>query len=259
MTISPLKAGNLSALEGVDHAFFTREGGVSGGIYASLNSRLGSDDARENVLENRARMLKCLNGEVLCTPYQTHSDICAIADDPWPVEKPPKADAVATSRPGIAIGVSTADCTPVLFADAKARVIAAAHAGWKGALGGVLEAALKAMEDLGARRENIACAIGPVISRDNYEVGPEFFARFAEENPAYARFFAPSIKAGHFMFDLPGFVRARLEEAGIRQVEDIRRCTYGNEALFFSYRRNTHRGESRYGCQLSAIMLTPSS
>ncbi len=252
-----LQADNLAAASGVRHGFFTRKGGVSTGLYASLNCRLGSDDERGKVLENRDRVRRAMGARVLCTPYQTHSPTCARLDEPWDWRDPPHADAIATTRRGVAIGVATADCTPVLFADRAAGVIGAAHAGWKGALGGVLEATIAKMEELGAKRGDIACAIGPVISRPNYEVGPEFPARFIDRDPRNARFFVPSRRPGHHLFDLPGFVAHVLEEAGISSLADIGRCTYGEEDLFFSYRRNTHAGEKRYGCQLAVIMLEP--
>ncbi len=252
-----LHADALTTLEGVRHGFFTRKGGVSGGIYASLNTGLGSHDARENALENRARAMGALGAEVLVTPHQIHSGVCAIVEGPWPDDEPQRADAVATCRPGVAVAVNTADCTPVLFADGRAGVVAAAHAGWKGAIGGVLEATIARMEELGAKRADIRCAIGPVISQANYEVGPEFHARFMGEDGDYARFFIASGRAGHFLFDLPGFVAHVLARAGVGQVEDVGACTYGDEARFYSYRRATHRGEPDYGRQLSAIILTP--
>ncbi len=252
-----LEADCLKELAGVQHGFFTRRGGVSEGIYASLNTGLGSRDAREKALENRRRALAALGGGELVTPLQVHSDICAVVDDPWPVDAPVRADAVATRRPGLAVAVNTADCTPVLFAEPHAGVVAAAHAGWKGALGGVLEATVEAMSGLGADPARIVCAIGPVISQENYEVGPEFRERFVSEDSGHARFFVPSRREGHFMFDLPGFVRMRLERAGVACVEDLGLCTYADAGRFFSYRRATHRGESDYGRQLSAIMLTP--
>jgi len=252
-----LEAGCLKELARVRHGFFTRRGGVSEGIYASLNTGLGSRDARGNALENRRRAVAALGGGRLVTPLQVHSAVCAVVDEPWPLDEPPRADAVATRRPGLAVAVNTADCTPVLFAEPDAGVVAAAHAGWKGALGGVLEATVEAMAGLGADPARIVCAIGPVISRDNYEVGPEFHGRFVAEDAGYARFFVPSRREGHFMFDLPGFVRMRLERAGVGRMEDLGLCTYADAERFFSYRRATHRGEPDYGRQLSAIMLTP--
>jgi len=252
-----LQAETLSSLAGVRHGFFTRKGGVSGGIYASLNTGTGSRDVRAHALENRARALRALGADVLVTPYQIHSDICAIVEGPWANDEPQRADAVATCRPGVAVAVNTADCTPVLFADGRAGVVAAAHAGWKGAIGGVLEATIARMEELGAKRADIRCAIGPVISQANYEVGPEFHARFVQEDGDFARFFIASGRAGHFLFDLPGFVAHVLARAGVGQVEDVGACTYGDEARFYSYRRATHRGEADYGRQLSAIFLMP--
>ena len=252
-----VQAGALTSLAGVRHGFFTRKGGVSGGIYASLNTGTGSRDVRAHVQQNRARALRALGADVLVTPYQIHSGICAIVEGPWPDDEPQRADAVATCRPGVAVAVNTADCTPVLFADGRAGVVAAAHAGWKGAIGGVLEATIARMEELGAKRADIRCAIGPVISQANYEVGPEFHARFVQENGDFARFFLASGRAGHFLFDLPGFVAHVLARAGVGQVEDVGACTYGDEARFYSYRRATHRGEADYGRQLSAIFLMP--
>ena len=244
-------------LPGVRHGFFTRTGGVSGGIYASLNTGLGSRDDTEKVRENRRRAQAALGAETLVTPYQVHSDVCVIADGPWPGGRPPRADAIATARRGLMVGVNTADCAPVLIADATAGVVAAAHAGWKGAIGGVLERTLDAMETLGAARQRMVAVAGPMIGPENYEVGPEFRQRFVEEDPAWGRFFSPSSRAGHFLFDLPGYVVMRLEEAGVGRVRDVARCTYAEEEAFFSYRRATHRGEEDYGRQLSAIMLAP--
>ena len=257
MSAKFLAASALADLPGVRHGFFTRRGGVSQGIYSSLNTGLGSRDTRENALANRARALRALDGEALATPLQYHSDVAAIVSEPWPVDEPERADAVVTDRPGLAIAVNTADCTPVLFADARAGVVGAAHAGWKGALDGVLQSTLQAMEKLGARRQDIVCAIGPVISQSNYEVGPEFHARFLAEEKAHARFFAPSSRPGRFMFDLPAFVTMVLERAGVGRIEDLKKCTYGEEELFYSYRRSVHRNEPDYGRQLSAIMLMP--
>jgi hypothetical protein len=254
-----LKAMNLAALPNVAHGFFTRRGGVSRGIYASLNTGLGSRDSRANALKNRARAARALGAppQALCTPRQVHSAICAVAERPWPTDSPPTADAVATATPGVLIGVGTADCTPVLLVDPRAGVVAAAHAGWKGALGGVLEATIETMETLGACRGRILAAIGPVISAENYEVGPEFRHRFLSRDLSAARFFHPAPVAGKWLFDLPAYVRARLKAAGLVRVETLGRCTYAEEELFFSFRRATHRREPDYGRQLSAIMLRP--
>ena len=245
------------ASDTISHGFFTREGGHSTGIYEGLNTGLGSRDDRDSVLKNRAHAAQSLGTEpdMLVTPFQHHSADVINVVEPWTPENWPKADAVVTKVPGIAIAVNTADCTPVLFADEGAGVIAAAHAGWKGAIGGVTDETISSMEALGAKRENIAAAIGPTISQNAYEVGPEFHARFVEDEDDNARFFVRSQKDGHFMFDLPGYVEMRLKRAGLTQVENTNLCTYSDEARFFSYRRTTHRGEPDYGRQLTAITL----
>jgi polyphenol oxidase len=257
MSLSPLQSPSLSALPGIRHAFFTREGGVSQGIYASLNGGMGSSDDRAKVMENRLLMaahLAVQPGHFL-NVWQIHSADCMTVDGPWPGEERPKADAMATRIPGIALAIATADCGPILFADPGARVVGAAHAGWKGAIGGVLEATLDAMERLGARRADIAVTIGPMLSQANYEVGPEFFERFIAEAAANADFFKPSVKAGHAMFDLPGYIRRRLAAAGVAAIDDLARCTYADETRFYSYRRVTHRKEADYGRLMSAIVL----
>lgn len=253
MIRSPL----LSDLAGVAHGFFTREGGVSDGLYASLNIGFGSRDERARVLENRGRVAAALGvpTDALAMPYQVHSPDVAVVETVWAPGKGPKVDAVVTARPGVAIGVATADCGPILFADADARVVGAAHAGWKGAFSGVIEATVAAMEGLGARRESIVAVLGPTISATAYEVGPEFVERFLVEDPDWARFFRPSERAGHAMFDLPAFVALRLAEAGVGRADDLALCTYADEARFFSYRRATHRGEPDYGRLVSAIAL----
>jgi polyphenol oxidase len=245
------------ALSGVRHGFFTRQGGVSAGIYASLNAGIGSHDAPANVTENRARMAASLGIEPdrLLTAYQTHSPDVVVAETPWPPDARPRADAIVTRMPGLAIGVSTADCGPILLAEPAARVIGAAHAGWRGALGGVAEAAIAAMEKLGADRSRIRAALGPMIRQNNYEVGPDLIARFTAEDPAGARFFKPAAREGHAVFDLAGYIGARLSRAGIEQIEDIGLCTYADAARFFSFRRTTHRGEADYGRHVNAIVL----
>jgi YfiH family protein len=251
-----IQAPSLSALANVRHAFFTREGGVSEGIYASLNGGLGSKDAADKVHENRGRMAAALGvapGRLL-TCYQIHSPQVVVAKTPWTREATPEADAIVTREPGLAVGVLTADCGPLLFADGEAGVIGAAHSGWKGALGGVLEATIAAMETLGAKRGRIRASLGPLIRQENYEVGPEFVARFTAADAANARYFAPSPKAGHAMFDLPSYIAARLERAGVA-FEDLKLCTYADPARFFSYRRTTHRAEPDYGRHVNAIVL----
>lgn len=250
-----VESSALAALPGIRHAFFTREGGVSGGIYAGLNGGTGSRDEPSHVLENRARMAAALGvpAEHLLTCWQVHSPDCVVVDRPW--DERPKADAVATATPGIAAGVAIADCGPVLFADGEARVVAAAHSGWKGAVGGVLETTLVRMEALGARRERIVAAIGPLIRQPSYEVGPDFIASFTALKDGNERFLIPSARAHHAMFDLPGYIGARLKAAGVGTVEDLGLDTYADEARFFSYRRATHRGEPDYGRLVAAITL----
>jgi len=240
----------------IAHGFFGRQGGVSKGIYASLNCGPGSGDVRADVVENRRRAMETLlSGAALMTLYQVHSPRAVTVHEPWEIGEGPQADAMATDVPGIALGILTADCAPVLLADRQARVVGAAHAGWKGALGGVTESAIAEMERLGARRERIAAAIGPCISQQNYEVGPEFRARFLEAGRDNARFFVASGKPEHFRFDLESYVAARLNAAGLESVERLTACTYAEESAYFSFRRATHRGETDYGRQLSAIVL----
>jgi YfiH family protein len=253
-----LQAASLSALAGIRHGFFTREGGVSDGIYASLNGGNGSDDAPANVAENRARMATALEvrPDRFVTAYQIHSPDVVTIDEPWPPNERPRVDAIVTRAPGLAIGVTTADCGPVLLADDRARVIGVAHAGWRGAVTGVLEATIAAMETCGADRRNITAALGPMIRQPNYEVGPELVTRFTAADAANQRFFKPSARAQHALFDLPGYIAARLAGAGIDRVEDLGQCTYGDAARFFSYRRATHRGETDYGRHVNAIALS---
>jgi purine-nucleoside/S-methyl-5'-thioadenosine phosphorylase / adenosine deaminase len=245
------------ALPDIRHAFFTREGGVSDGLYQSLNGGIGSNDAPENVRENRARMARALGVAPthLLTCFQIHSPDVVVAEQPWTRANSPRADAIVTRVPGLAIGVGTADCGPILFADGEAGVVGAAHAGWKGALIGVAEATVAAMEKLGARRARIRAAIGPLIRQPNYEVGAEFVDRFKAADAAHEKFFAPAARPGHAMFDLPGFIRSRLERAQIASIEDLGSCTYADPARFFSYRRTTHRGEPDYGRHVNAIAL----
>ena len=247
------------ALPGIRHAFFTRDGGVSTGLYASLNGGVGSADDAAHVAENRARMAAALGVEPRCliTAYQIHSPQVIIADKPWPADARPRADGIVTRTPALAIGVSTADCGPVLFAEAQAGVIGAAHAGWRGALAGILEATIGAMERLGAARQRIRAVLGPMIRQPNYEVGPDLIERFAAENEESGSFFAPAARPGHALFDLPGYIAARLRRAGLAQVENLNACTYADAARFFSYRRATHRGESDYGRHVNAIALVP--
>jgi YfiH family protein len=243
-------------LTGIRHAFFTRAGGVSSGLYSSLNGGVGSQDESGKITENRARMAAALGVEPrrLLTAYQSHSPNVIVAEAPWTTENRPQADAIVTRMRSLAIGVTTADCGPVLLADPRARVIGAAHAGWRGALTGVIEATVAAMERLGAARGQIRAAIGPMIRQTNYEVGPDLVARFRDEDPASSRFFAPAEREGHAMFDLAGYIAGRLKRAAI-EVEDLALCTYADPDRFFSYRRTTHRGEADYGRHVNAIAL----
>ena len=252
-----LQALSLSKLARIRHGFFTRSGGVSQGVYASLNGGVGSNDAPAKVAENRARMAAALGvkPDHLLTAHQIHSPDVVVADQPWTRENRPRADAIVTRTPALAIGISTADCGPLLLADAEARVIGAAHAGWRGALTGVIEAAVAAMEKLGAGRSRIAAALGPTIRQPNYEVGPEFVERFLAADADNTRFFAPSDRAGHAMFDLAGYIAARLQRAGIVNFEDLGLCTYAEPERFFSYRRTTKLGEPDYGRHINAIAL----
>jgi YfiH family protein len=246
----------LSAVPGLRHAFFTREGGVSDGIYAGLNGGLGSDDVQAHVLENRRRMAEHMGvaPDRFLSLHQIHSPDVVVATGPWNGPARPKADAVVTRTEKLAIGVTTADCGPVLLVDPARRVIGAAHAGWKGALTGVLEATLDAMEELGAERGQIIAAIGPMIRQPSYEVGAEFVERFLAADAEHALFFLPSNREGHAMFDLAGFIRMRLEKAGVLLVDDLGADTYADDR-FFSYRRSVHRNEPDYGRHVHAIVL----
>ena len=252
-----LSDARLAAIPGIRHGFFTRQGGVSTGIFTSLNCGLGSGDDKNHVRENRARVAAALGlpAERLVTAYQVHGTTTLPVATAWPADARPKADALTTDRPGIALAVGVADCAPVLFADPQARVIAAAHAGWRGALDGILESAVEAMEGLGARPERIIAAIGPTISRIAYEVGLEFVDRFTAADPENRRYFRPAERPDHALFDLPAYIAARLRRKGLAAVADLGLCTYTDEQRFFSFRRATHRGEGDYGRLLAAIAL----
>lgn len=247
----------LASMSQIRHGFFTRQGGVSEGVYGSLNCGFGSNDAREAVAENRARAARALGAspDALVTGYQVHSPDVATVRTPWAAADSPKVDGLVTDRKGILLGVLAADCTPVLFADPHAGVIGSAHSGWPGTRAGVLEATVKAMIALGAKAERITAAIGPTIGPDSYEVGPEFPAKFTETDPDARAFFRPAERAGHFMFDLPGYVLLRLRRLGLGAVVPTIGDTYADPERFFSYRRTCHQGESDYGRGLSAIML----
>ncbi|HSV30326.1 MAG TPA: peptidoglycan editing factor PgeF [Candidatus Omnitrophota bacterium] len=246
----------LNEINRIRHGFFTREGGASQGIYASLNVGVGSNDERAAVMENRARAMAMLDlpSEALVTVYQVHSPDVAVVEAPWQGE-PPKADAMVTTVPGLALGILTADCAPVLFADRRGGVVGAAHAGWRGAVAGVLDNTIAKMVEMGARKKNIVAAVGPCIGQRSYEVGPEFPAPFLAEDPANADFFAASAKPGHHLFDLPGYISRRLAKLGVTEVTRVPADTCRDEARFFSYRRTTLRREPDYGRQLSAIVL----
>lgn len=251
MTLEYLTSDLLS---GTHHGFFTRKGGASSGIFAGLNCGFGSSDQREIVSINRTRVAQSMDvvPENLVTIHQVHSPDVEIITDPAQETRP--ADAMVTNLPGIALAILTADCQPVLFADPKAGVIGAAHAGWRGALDGVLESTIEAMESLGADRANIRAAIGPTISQRAYEVGPEFFDGFIQDNTDNDRFFAQG-NGDRMMFDLPAYGLHRMREAGIGEAEWIRHCTYSDPERFFSYRRTTHAGEADYGRLISVIRL----
>src|SRR5882757_6862443 len=246
----------LSAIPGLRHAFFSREGGVSEGVYAALNGGLGSRDDPARVVENRRRMAEQLGVSPthLVSVHQIHSPDVVVATGPWNGTARPKADALVTRTEDLAISVTTADCGPILFVDPNVRVIGAAHAGWKGALTGVLESTIDAMEKLGADRSGIVAAIGPLIRQDSYEVGSEFVERFIEADAENGMFFIPGERDGHAMFDLAGFIRRRLENAGVLMVDDLGIDTYSDER-FFSYRRSVHRKEADYGRHVHAIAL----
>lgn len=250
-------AADALALDGIAHGFFTREGGHSAGLFASLNCGLGSGDDKQAVLKNRAVVADRLGVQTdrLLSAWQVHSPDAALVSGPWAGEERPRVDALVTRTPGLALGVLTADCGPVLFADPRAKVIGAAHAGWKGALTGVTAATLSLMEEQGAARAAITAVIGPMISRAAYEVGPEFPGRFTEADPANRRYFTPSARAGHFMFDLPAYLADRLRAEGVGRVVSLSLCTFSDEQRFFSYRRATHRNERDYGRLISAIAL----
>ncbi|MCD2184354.1 peptidoglycan editing factor PgeF [Rhizobium sp. GN54] len=256
--LSPVQSPLVSRAAGnaVRHGYFTRAGGVSEGIYAGLNVGLGSNDERDRVVENRARVCNwfAVDPGRLATVHQVHSPDVTTVDDGYDGQRP-QADALVTATPGLVLGVLSADCGPILFADPKAAVVGAAHAGWKGALTGVLENTIAAMETLGAARKDIVACLGPSISRRNYEVGPEFVERFVGTDPSYGAFFSPSERPGHAMFDLPALTLKRLAEAGI-EAENLDICTYPQDANCFSYRRSVHRKEPDYGRQISAIMIS---
>ncbi|WP_422365205.1 peptidoglycan editing factor PgeF [Pelagibius sp.] len=243
----------------VRHAFFSRNGGVSEGLFTSLNCGYGSGDDKAHVTENRRRAMENidLEGERLVTAYQVHSPDVVEVSEPWARDDAPKADAMVTRQRGLALGILTADCVPVLLADPEAGVIGAAHAGWKGALNGVMEATVAAMAELGAQPERILAGIGPAISQRSYEVGPEFPAPFLQQDQRNDDFFCPGKREGHFHFDIKGYVARRLGGAGLNAIQTLPCDTCAEDTRFFSYRRSCHRQEPDYGRGLSAIYLEP--
>ncbi len=252
MSVEVIRA---AALAGVPHGFLGRRGGVSSGEMAGLNVSYGSGDDRDAIAQNRALAISAvLADSELATVHQVHSNKVVRVEQPWQHDERPHADAMVTNRPGLLLGILTADCAPVLFADAEAGVVGAAHAGWRGALAGVTDSAIAAMERLGARRERIHAAVGPCIAQSSYEVDERFRERFLADDPDNARFFA-SAPTGKPHFDLEDYVVHRLVATGIEEVEALNLDTYADPDRFFSFRRSTHRGEPDYGRQLSAIAL----
>lgn len=255
--LSPLQAPSLEPLAkaGIRHGYFTRVGGVSEGVYAGLNTGVGSSDEPDRVAENRRRVAAWMGVPAanLLSLHQVHSPDAIIVSEPYGQPRP-LADGIVTATPGLAICAASADCGPILFADPEARVIGAAHAGWKGALTGVMESTIAAMETLGASRDNIIAALGPSISQANYEVGQDFVDRFVADDAANSAYFIPSVKPGHAMFDLNTYTVDRLRRAGVK-AEALYRCTYAEEDLFYSYRRTTHRKEPDYGRHVASIVL----
>ena len=243
--------------DSIEHGFFGRQGGYSTGMYASLNVGLGSGDDRATVVRNRGVVAKSLGGREpqLVTTYQVHSPDVVVVTKPWTHEERPMVDGMVTIVPGIILGALTADCGPVLFADVEAGVIGSAHAGWKGALAGVTDATVLQMEMLGAARENIVAVLGPTISKEAYEVGPEFILNFINADAGNQIYFTDSVKQGHYLFDLPQYLIDRMRAFGIGKVVNSGLCTYTLEQDYFSYRRTTHALEKDYGRQIAAITL----
>jgi polyphenol oxidase len=254
-----LTTGPLNDLAAVRHAFFCRTGGVSEGLFSSLNCGYGSGDEAAKVTENRRRAMAMLDLESgrMVTAYQVHSPDVVEVKEPWAREDAPEADAMVTRERGLALGILTADCVPVLLADAQAGVVGAAHAGWKGALTGVVERTVAAMGALGAEPKRLVAGIGPAIAQRSYEVGPEFPTPFLEQDTRNADFFCPAQREGHFHFDLKGYVARRLAVAGVGTIQTLPCDTCAEDARFFSYRRACHRREPDYGRGLSAIYLEP--
>jgi len=254
--LAPITAPCLEGSPRIRHAFFTRHGGVSQGIYASLNCGLGSKDEAAAVRENRVRVAAHLQAATVSTAHQVHSPTAVVVTQAWPEAERPRADALVTASRGLAVGVLAADCTPVLFADPVAGIVGAAHAGWRGAIGGVLESAIACMEGLGARRADIRAAVGPCIGQAAYEVGWDFERDFLQRDPDSRRFFAVPAPGARPHFDLPAYALHRLQRAGIGHACSCTYCTYTHTDDFFSFRRSQARGDIDYGRQISAIVLT---
>ena len=247
----------LSGIDGITHGFFSRQGGQSEGLYQSLNCGPGSSDDPDAVASNRCVVAQELGvmQENLLSLYQIHSPKVVVVDKPWAREDAPQADAMVSTRPGIALGILTADCAPVLFSNSTGTVVGAAHAGWKGAVGGVVEATIAAMVELGAEKNDIYGVVGPCIRPESYEVGADMYQQITAMNPLNAQFFDPGKRDGHYQFDLPSYVLIRLANSGIGMVEDTPGDTYTDEDKYFSYRRATHRNEPDYGRQISAVAI----
>jgi len=247
----------LSNIEGITHGFFSRVGGNSDGVYSSLNCGAGSDDDTATVMQNRGIVAQTMGVEAdnLVSLYQVHSPKVVVVDSPWSRADAPQADAMVTKQPGIALGILTADCAPVLFSNSTGTIIGAAHAGWKGAVSGVVEATIAAMIELGAEKTDIYGVVGPCIRPESYEVGADMYALITDGNPVNAQFFDPGKDDQHYQFDLPSYVLIRLASSGIGMVEDTPGDTYADEDTYFSYRRATHRGEADYGRQISTIAI----
>ena len=255
--MSDIEVIRAISLGRLPHGFLGRRGGISVGECAGLNVGYGSNDDPEAINGNRRLAIGALHPEAeLATVHQIHSAKVVVADQAWPQGERPRADAMVTDTPNLLIGILTADCAPVLFADHEAVVVGAAHAGWRGALAGVTDATIAAMERLGAERKRIVAALGPMIHQASYEVGADLVERFEAADAANRGFFRPSPRAGHALFDLPGYIASRLAGAGVATIEDLARCTYADPERFFSYRRTTHRGESDYGRHINAIALS---
>lgn len=247
----------LSALPKIEHGFFTRQGGLSEGLYKSLNCGYGSHDDKNNVRSNRALIAKTMGveEEALVTIHQVHSAKAVVTQTPFAPDETPQADAIVTKTSGLAIAVLTADCGPLLLADSRNGVVAATHSGWRGAFGGIIEETLKTMLSLGANLDEITAVLGPTISQANYEVDLAFMQQFTDRDESWQAFFSTGNDAGHVQFNLPAFIMMRLEKAGIKNAHNCNQCTYGQDETFFSYRRSTHRKESDFGRQISAIAL----